>query len=402
MGNNGPVKMKVDDTMATAGAQSNVALVQSELAEERSLNIDGKSVYPEWVTTRGISLAESLRVGDGVTLTDGCVTADYIATDAVTASKINASGLSSTDISFSGTLSGFGIANLGTISGGSIAIGSGGATIGSATSGVSISGNVIRCVKSGTTTIQIDGSTGIVTCNKFAFTSDSSSSMNLSSGTHVFGTGIQVGDTTLGAISTAATGAIQPGGGVTVDGDKYITTIDLSSGLVVKSSTSNAHTQMTSNGIAVYNSSNQVVVQLDHTNGITVQNKTSDDDPENTERIGFKNNAGTEVLKMWAPYTGTAAYIQTETNYTLVLTAKNTKNAQIALYGSATHAYAQYHADIHTFYDDTDTAGGQVRAKHCAFDGSAKADTTFTFPDNDGATHTVTFEDGLIVSWSKA
>jgi hypothetical protein len=84
-------------------------------------------------------------------------------------------------------------ANLGTMTTGMLGVGAGGVVIGDTTTGVSISGNVIRCIKSGVTTVQIDGATGFLTCTKVIMTTDSTSSVNLNAGTNYIGTSVTIG-----------------------------------------------------------------------------------------------------------------------------------------------------------------------------------------------------------------
>lgn len=158
MGNNGRVVMGQGVALESEGVVSNAATVQARNEKLDSLNVDGQFIRPDWVAARGLSLGESLRVGEGVALTDGCVTAQYIGSDAVTTEKIYAGAVTATEMTIS-SLSSIS-ANLGTITSGSIAIGSGGASIGDATAGVSISSNVIRCIKDGVATVQINGSDG--------------------------------------------------------------------------------------------------------------------------------------------------------------------------------------------------------------------------------------------------
>jgi hypothetical protein len=97
--------------------------------------------------------------------------------------------------------------------------------------------------------------------------------------------------------ATAGATAVQPGGGVAVDGNKYISTIDMSSGLVIKSSTGTTRTQLTSNGLAAY-SSDALRVQIDSTNGLWVANH-NDTYPSTGERISLAYGT-TEIGKIYA------------------------------------------------------------------------------------------------------
>lgn len=112
--------------------------------------------------------------------------------------------------------------------------------------------------------------------------------------------------------ATAGLSAIQPGGGVSVDGSKYITTIDMSSGVTIRSSSSTAKTQLTSGGIAIYNSAGSTVVQVDHTNGLYVNN-VYDGSPGVTERLSLA-------------YNGTEQGYLVGNNGTLVLRATSTRH----------------------------------------------------------------------------
>jgi hypothetical protein len=203
MGNQGPVVVSSQGGVEVAGQGQNVATARADQAEEKKLSVDGKKIYPTDVFADTVHLKTDLTVGGGVALTDGCVSAQHIATDAVTTEKINAGAVTAAEMTVS-TLSSIS-ANLGTITGGSLAIGSGGVSIGSSTAGAAIIGNQIYCKKSGATTVLIDGDSGILTATKFQMTADADSSVNLSQGTHIFATSITVGAQTLGDIQTNAT-----------------------------------------------------------------------------------------------------------------------------------------------------------------------------------------------------
>lgn len=207
MARQGVVKVDVAHAPTIAGAQSNVAVATAEKDEQRAMSVDGKKIAPQEVWTDTVRLRTALTVGNGVTLTDGCVSANHIATDAVTATHINASGLTATDISFTGSLSGFGIANLGAITTGSIAVGSGGVTITNdgGSSGIHIGANQIYSKYDGVTTFMMNGVTGETSARKFTLIADAGNSVDLSLGTHILATSITVGAQTLGDIQTNAT-----------------------------------------------------------------------------------------------------------------------------------------------------------------------------------------------------
>ena len=205
MATHGRVTMGQGVALDSEGVASNVAIVQAEKARQESLNVDGKFIRPDWVAARGLSLGESLRVGSGVTLTDGCVQATHIATDAVTTEKINAGAVTANEISVS-TLSSIS-ANLGTITAGSIGVGSGGVTISNdgGSTGIHIGANQIYAKASGVVTFLVNGPTGEVSARKFTLIADAANSVDLSLGTHVLATSITVGAQTLGDIQTNAT-----------------------------------------------------------------------------------------------------------------------------------------------------------------------------------------------------
>jgi len=200
----GRVTMGQGVALDSEGVASNVAIVQAEKARQESLNVDGKFIRPDWVAARGLSLGESLRVGSGVTLTDGCVQATHIATDAVTTEKINAGAVTANEISVS-SLSAIS-ANLGTITAGSIGVGSGGVTISNdgGSTGIHIGANQIYAKASGVVTFLVNGPTGEVSARKFTLIADAANSVDLSLGTHVLATSITVGAQTLGDIQANA------------------------------------------------------------------------------------------------------------------------------------------------------------------------------------------------------
>ena len=312
MSNNGPVKIQVDSNLAQAGAVSNVATKQAETEALKQANVDGKSIRPEWVTARGLDLAESLRIGSGVSITDGTITSSMIGADQVNATHISATNLTTSEITFTGgSLSGFGIGTLGTITGGSLAIGSGGVTIGTAGSNLYLGGNMLIAYSGATPTITIDGTTGIVTCTKLVATLDNTSSMNLTAASITIGGTASLNGT---AASTVVSNAAQGPVGVTnaataqsaaeaantnANGritatqtyigytGSVITSIDLN-GVAIRSGTSGARFLMDASGLAQYNSGGVVINQIDSTNGIWCNNPSSTADL--LERISVAYN----------------------------------------------------------------------------------------------------------------
>lgn len=285
------IRIKTGNALDTGATTSNVATNKAELEALAAANVDGKDTYPQSVSTQRLQVAQTLSIGDQVQMTDGCVSAEHLASGSVTTEKLNCTDVTTSNISFSGgSLSEFGVSTLGSITGGSLSVGSGGVTISNdgGTSGIYIGSNQIFCKSSGITRVLIDGATGTITATRFNYTADSSSTMNLSAGSITIGANASLGGTTCSTVvSGAAAGAdaIQPGGGVDVNGSNYITTIDMSSGITIKTSTSTSRTQLTSNGMAIYNPSGTLVVQADHTNGLYVNNASST--PGLTERLSL-------------------------------------------------------------------------------------------------------------------
>lgn len=313
MSNNGPVKIQIDSNLAQAGAVSNVATKQAETEALKQANVDGKSIRPEWVTARGLNLAESLRIGSGVSITDGAITSSMIGADQVNATHISATNLTTSDITFSGgSLSEFGVSTLGSISGGSLAIGDGGVTIGTSGSAMYIGGNMLIAYDTGDNpTITIDGTTGIVTCTKLVATLDNTSSMNLTAASITIGGTASIGGTTASTVvSNAAQGPVGVADAATAQGaaeaantnangritatqtyigytGSVITSIDLN-GVAIRSGTSGARFLMDASGLAQYNSGNVVINQIDSTNGIWCNNPSSTADL--LERISVAYN----------------------------------------------------------------------------------------------------------------
>ena len=340
-----PIRIKTGNALDVEDTTSNVAINQAMMEALSAANIDGKDVYPNYVGAQHLSAADaiihgafkagSMMIGaggvnissaeDGETPTTGL----YMGGSLFSLYKSGVSQVTldgqTGNASFKGTVYADAGSFPGSLVTGNISVASGGVTISNdgGASGIYIGANQIYCKAGGVTKFLLNGATGEITAYKFTLVADSASKLNLGSGTHVFADSIQVGGTpgvTLGtmkddisdaadaaadAASDAATalseaqGRIKPGGGVTVDGDKYITSIDMSSGIVIKTSTSTARTQMTSNGIAIYNSSGTCAVQADHTNGVWINNAS--DTPGTPERLSLAYD-GTE--KMWIAAVG--------------------------------------------------------------------------------------------------
>ncbi|MCL5736926.1 MAG: hypothetical protein M1274_15375 [Actinobacteria bacterium] len=334
-------RIQAGNALDTSETTSNVGTNKAELEALRAASVDGRDIYPKSTQTdhlyatdgvfQGYMKAGALAVGsggvsissaaDGATPTTGLLLTDsvlqLIKDNAAVVSLDGTTGAAT----FKGTVAA-GSTISGTMTAGTISVGAGGVTIGDASAGVCIAGNQIFVKTGGATTILLDGATGILTCSKVSLTTDASSTVTMNSGTVNLGNSVQVGGTTtLGGMQTAtsdaqstantantaannaqttANGRLLAGGGVVEDGSHYITRINTTSGIVVSTATSDtgARTQMTSAGIAIYNSGGSLVVQCDHTNGVFIN--TLSDTPGVPERLSLAYN-GTE--KCYA-YTG--------------------------------------------------------------------------------------------------
>lgn len=337
-----PIRIKTGNALDVEDTTSNVAINQAMMEALSAANIDGKDVYPNYVGAQHLSAADaiihgafkagSMMIGaggvnissaeDGETPTTGL----YMGGSLFSLYKSGVSQVTFDGQTGNASFKGAVYAESGSFPGslvtGNISVGSGGVTISNdgGASGIYIGGNQIYAKYGGVTTVLIDGASGKITCSKFELTADSSSKITLNQGTHIFSEGIQVGSTTLGGINSVANSAlsiandahgdaataynladsaIKPGGGVQVDGQKYITTIDMSNGIVIRSGNATARTQMTSNGIAIYNSSGTLVVQADHTNGVWINNAS--DTPSVQERLSLAYDS---TEKMWIAAVG--------------------------------------------------------------------------------------------------
>jgi hypothetical protein len=427
-----PIRIKTGNALDVEDTTSNVAINQAMMEALSAANIDGKDVYPNYVGAQHLSAADaiihgafkagSMMIGaggvnissaeDGETPTTGL----YMGGSLFSLYKSGVSQVTldgqTGNASFKGTVYADAGSFPGSLVTGNISVASGGVTISNdgGASGIYIGANQIYCKAGGVTKFLLNGATGEITAYKFTLVADSASQLNLGSGTHVFADSIQVGSTpgiTFGtmkgdisdaadaaadAASDAATalseakGRIKPGGGVTVDGDKHITTIDMSGGIVIKTSTSTARVQMTSKGIAIYNSSGTVVVQADHSNGLWVNNDTSGS-PGVTERVSLAYD-GYEVGSIAGGNSTTVQFQQRGNGDTLSI------NFDLVELCPSISGVVRVGGD------------SKLYAKHRTYDGSYKGDTTFSFyaASSSGGSptvkHTVTFKDGLITSWA--
>lgn len=204
------IRIKTGNALDTGATTSNVATNKAELEALAAANVDGKDTYPQSVSTQRLQVAQTLSIGDQVQLTDGCVRSNHLTTDSavitdslqignnvITEDAISVPNLSSVN------------ANLGTITGGSLSIGSGGVTVSGGTGGVYIGGNQIFLGSSGSPTVLLDGSTGVITASKFQLTADESSTLDMSLGSLTIGASTSVGGTTtIGDIASDASDAL--------------------------------------------------------------------------------------------------------------------------------------------------------------------------------------------------
>lgn len=432
-----PIKLKTGSSLETEGTAANVATNTAAMEALRSATVDGKDIRPRTTTTEHLSASDaiihgafksgSLMVGgggvvissdeDGAEPNTGLLMSDSVFSlikNGVTQVLFDGE---TGNASFKGAVYAESGSFPGSLVTGNISVASGGVTISNdgGSSGIYIGANQIYAKAGGVTTVLIDGATGQISASKFNLTADDNSQITLSKGTHIFSTGIQVGTQTLGGMQSAtataqttansaqstanaaqttatqawneATSRIKPGGGVAVDGNQYITTIDMASGIVVRSGSGTARTQMTSNGIAIYNSSGTVVVQADHSNGLWVNNDTSGS-PGVTERVSLAYD-GYEVGSIAGGNSTTVQFQQRGNGDTLSINFD-----LVELCPSISSAVVRVGSD------------SELYAKHRTYNGSYKGDTTFSFyaASSSGGSptvkHTVTFKDGLITSWA--
>jgi hypothetical protein len=224
-----PITLQGGMPLEDGGVVSNVATNEQARTDRKQANVDGKDIFPQQVQAQRIYAAEgiksngmiagsSLNVGAGginiSTAADGEVptTGLFMGGSLFQMYKDNAAVVSfdgaTGSAAFKGTISAGSTSSANMIAG-TISIGAGGAVIGTVDAGISISGNILRCIKTGVTTVEINGETGIITATKFSMTADAGSGIDLTLGTHHFKDGITVGadNTTLGTTkSNAATG----------------------------------------------------------------------------------------------------------------------------------------------------------------------------------------------------
>jgi hypothetical protein len=468
MSNQGKVQFREGYALDESGVVSNAATNEAEvkLWQEFGANVDDKQIYPSEVITKRLSVSEAMAIdGQSIYLGDGVISARHLvqSEQLITNSLQVGNAIITPDhISLpGGTLSALS-ADLGEITGGYLNV-SAGVDIGNASAGISIIGSTLKMMYGGAPTITLDGSTGLVTCNKFSFTADEASAINLTQGSHIVADSLVIGatgrtagdlirtyaqttqptgtiktgdiwihtddgnktyrwngsswvllqdadiatakstadtanstantakstaDTALANAGTAqstADAAVKPGGGVAVDGSKYITTITANDGMIIsiangiKTSSSAVHTQMTADGIAVYNSSSQIVVQVDHTNGVLINDASGGAAIQ--ERLSLARG-GTEY-----------GYIHAGSS-TLYITATGT-NPVISLNCTTVVCNANLSMG----------SGKLVSGIHADGDGAYKADGHFHFfaattsGGSPATEHIVTFHDGLITSW---
>lgn len=221
MSDQGKVQIKVGSPLGSGGVVTNVATNSADikLMKEMAGNVTGKRIMPTEVNAKRGSFDEAMVVdGGSIILGDGVVSArNLVRSQALIVDKAQVGNAiidgDRLDLGPNGELSALS-ANLGTMTTGALQVGSGGVVIGDVTAGISIAANIIKAMKSGVPTVVIDGGTGIITASKFVFTADSSSQVNLTSGTHQFSAGITIGgasDRTLGALIRYFSQANDPG-----------------------------------------------------------------------------------------------------------------------------------------------------------------------------------------------
>lgn len=429
MATEGMIQVRDGNSLTTGSLASNVATNRAEQSLLQGLNIDGKDTYPRSVQCQRFYCAEGFQVGNNIQIADGTIKAQHlIQTETVIATSVQIGAALITedhiDVPSLSAIS----ANLGTITSGRIDVGAGGVQVGDADAGIYIGTNLIRAKYSGATTFELDGATGVLTASKLNLTSDEDSVVTLLDGEVYIGESVVIGaspgrsagdlirvfppsgtepttgmaagdiwfDTSDGYkphrysgtawVEVQDTGAaagrtsIQPGNGVAVNGSKYITTIDLSSGLVVRTSDSTAKTQITSNGMAIYNSAGTLVVQADHTNGLWVNN-TTEDNPGVTERLTLAYG-GEEVGGIAAGYTGEIVVKSDDKIILSIGTFDASGATEFAILGD------------NVFFSPV------FKGTYQSLDGTAGLSSgTRTWVDKNDVTHTVTIKDGIITAW---
>jgi len=216
--------------------------------------------------------------------------------------------------------------------------------------------------------------------------------------------------------------AVQPGNGFGVDATtRQPNSISLNtSGIEIYTASTGARLLLNNNGLsakATISGTAKDVVTLDSTNGIRVVNYSAT--PGVAERVSvcYNNGSTTKEAGFFGGYSASARLVA-PTNYELWMVgaegveissgdymrlATDDPTKSLAL-GDDTYPWASV-----TVHGDMILASGHaVRAVHKSADGSTKANSSFSFyaASSSGGSptvkHTVTFEDGLIVSWSAA
>jgi hypothetical protein len=199
------------------------------------------------------------------------------------------------------------------------------------------------------------------------------------------------------AAQSTASSAVQPGGGVVVDAQKYITRINTTSGLTISTATadSGARTNITANGIAIYHATNGLTVQADHTNGLWIKNHL---DGGSLERASFVSSDGTEngyIMSHANAATGFHLYSPNSNVY--VQTDGSGKGIALTTGGGDV---------VVTGGNIAMSSGLAVKGIHKTAAGNNKSNTTFSFyaASTSGGSptvkHDVTFTDGLITAWA--
>ncbi len=347
MATQGPPKLSPESPLVTNDTTSNVAVNQQVSKDLRAANVDGKDIRPSRIFAKDMNLETALTVGNGVQLTDGCVSADNLASDSVTTDKIATDAVTANEISVT-SLSSLS-ANLGSISAGDISVASGQVSIGSASSGIGIIGNVFTMVSGGVAKVTINGNTGTATFSGEVSASKITISENVSSSA-VFGCNI-----------TLSSGNYERY--VYFQGtDQY-----------VHGSGGGSMTMRAASSAAIVGGTSSVAIGgSPATFTIAGATNFSVNSTGNLSMSGIIDSNGT----------GTNYFAGT-------IVVENTSGTS-------------------EFAGDVRVASGKVlKAKHACQDGtSAKADATFSYyvaETSGGAVtkkHTVTFKDGLITSWA--
>lgn len=193
---------------------SNIATNEALREAQKPDDLQGRDVFPNEVRAQHIYAADAVfwgqMRGGALLLNDGgvTITSDPDGSGTPTTGIAMSSGIFSLvksgettvqlngvtgEAFFTGTLSACSISGS-SMATGSIGIGSGGVVIGNPEAGVSISANIIRCIKDGGVTVQIDGDTGIVSASKFQLAASADNSVDLTLGTNYLGTSCVIGD----------------------------------------------------------------------------------------------------------------------------------------------------------------------------------------------------------------